>query len=252
MKYIFYILGIIVLMTCALWAVSLRGLGQSPGEDALIVNERVIPFDKLQQRWQQKPYHFSDQQEFIDDQVLRELLIQQAITAGIAEEDSFRQQVQEYFEQSLVSTLLDRKMLEQAIEPTEQELTTFRNVQRLHYQLTLLRYDDYQQALDNINAKPQALSDDYSALTETIKVRLLSLGTGEISPPFVAGSDYLRIRIEQAENVQPPANITVSDAQLRQQLQYLQQQKQLEDWLLQIRRQAKISYPNRQLEKGGN
>ncbi len=251
MKYIYFILGIILLISCAYGVISYKGSGEPPGENALVVNERVIPFAELQQMWQQKPYHYRDQNEFIDDLVLREVLIQEAINGGIADEDQFKRLIKDFFEQSLVKTLLDRKQLEQPIELSEPDLANFRKAQHLRYRLTLLRYQSYQQALAGEAAQEQQLIEDFVVLPEALQVRLLSMRSGELSTPFADGADYVRIQIDQIDKLPQLQESVISDDELRQHLHYLLQQKILEEWILRVREQAIVRYPQQKLKNGG-
>lgn len=250
MKYLYSIVGIIFLLSCVMWAISINGSSEKPGKNALVVNDRSIPFSELLQLWQQKPYHYRDQEEFLEDLVLRELLIQEAIASGIADEEQFKQLIQDFFEQSLMKTLLDRKQLENKITISAEDLSLFRKARQSHYQLTLVRYATYQQAQQDNNGQQQALNDDFVNLPEAVQSRLLPLRPGVLSPAFADGAEFVRLRIEKIEPLTLIQGAIEPDEELRQQLQYMLQQQQLGEWIQQIRLKAVVQYPQQRLEKG--
>lgn len=250
MKYIYGIIGIILLLSGVMWGISSTDSDQEPGENALVINGRSISFAELQQLWQQKPYHYRDQQEFLDDLVLREVLIQEAITVGIADEDQFKRLIQDFFEQSLVKTLLDRKQLEQAIEITAGDLDRFRTARQLRYRLSVFRYPTYSAAQANENPQSRLLSEDFVVLPESIQVQLLNLPPGELSAPFADGSDFVRLQVESVESLPQLQATAVSAEELSQQLRYLLQQQRLEEWVQQLRQRAVVQYPQQRLNKG--
>lgn len=250
MKYIYGIIGIILFLSCVMWGVSSIDSGEAPGENALVINERSISFAELQQMWQQKPYHYRDQKEFLDDLVLREILIQEAIVAGIADEEQFKRLIQDFFEQSLVKTLLDRKQLEQHIELSTEILTRFRNARQLRYQLNIFRYPTYAAAQAKENPQTRVMTEDFVAMPESIQAQILNLQPDELSVPFADGSDYVRLQITAVESAQQLQITDDSEEELQQQLRYLLQQQRLEEWIQQLRQQAVVHYPQQRLNKG--
>lgn len=252
MKYIYCIIAIVLLLSVVMWQLSVTDSGKLPDQNALLINERVIPFVELQQRWQEQPYHYQEQKEFIEDQVVRELLLQEAVSAGIADEEQFKRLVKDYFEQSLVKTLLDRKLLEQKIPLSPEDISRFRAAQQLRYRLTLIRYQTYQLALDDSEGQPQPLTGDFVDLPAAVTVRLLHLTRAVLSTPFADSDGFFRVRIEQIERSAQNSQTAASDEELQHQLGYLLQQQKLAEWLQQVRQQAVIRYPQQQLEKGDN
>jgi len=178
MKYIYYIFGIIVLLTGLVWGSALLRPPSEPGSDELVVNELRLSSLELQQRWQQRPYHQSTQKEFLAELVSQQLLVDQAIKLGVANEQAFKNSVQTFFEQSLVRTLLERKIAELKIAVSEEEVTAWRQAMNQNYQLTLIRTgraDD-----ETVQASSQPLQQAFSLLPDAVKLIVLTLRPGEL------------------------------------------------------------------------
>ncbi len=250
MKYIYGIVAIIILFSCLMWGINSKDSKQQPDKNALVVNERVIPFSELEKAWQQQTQHYRDQEEFIEDLVLREALIHEAIARGIADEDQFKRLVRDFFEQALVKTLLDRQRTEQKTALISKDIAGFRKARSSHYHLTLFQYPTLRQAINERDGKPHKFSDNFTALSESLQIRLLKLKPKELSSPFADGDQFIRIRIEAVEPSSLQHASTPSEKQLHNKLFYLQQQLQFEDWIQNIRGKAVVHYPEKRLSKG--
>lgn len=66
----------------------------------------------------------ADRREFLNGQIRKELLIQAAVSRGLDKEDEFRQAIERYWEQFLITALLKREgsRLEREIVVTREEL----------------------------------------------------------------------------------------------------------------------------------
>lgn len=252
MKYIYSIVGIILLMTCVIWFVGTKDSTVRPGKNALVINDRLIPFADLLNLWKQKPYHYGDEKEFIDDLVLREVLIQEAIASGIADEDQFKRHIQDFFEQSLLKTLLDRKQQGLTVEVSSRDFLLFQTARQSRYQLTLLRYQSNLQATEDEGGQPETRVDAYVLLPESLQTRLLGLEVGELSVPFADGTDFVRLRVDAVEVLPVLPKTLLSDVELTQQLHDMLQQRDLDEWIQQVRQRAVVQYPQQRLGKEGD
>ncbi|MBN2429797.1 MAG: hypothetical protein JXK94_15790 [Deltaproteobacteria bacterium] len=247
MKYIYSILGIVLLLTCVMLAVSSNDSEETPDKNALVVNDRSISFAELQQRWQEKPYYYRDEKEFLDDLVLREVLVQQAISDGIADEEQFKRLVRDFFEQSLVKTLLDRKQREVQVDISDADLSRFRKARQSRYQLSLIRYETLQQAKSGKGGTIQTMTKDYAFFPESIQLRLLALPVEQLSVPFADGAEFVRLRIEKIDQLEQSEAIAETDESLRGKLKYMLQQKKVGEWVDATRQQAVVRFPQQSL-----
>ena len=247
MKYIYSILGIILLLTCVMLTVNSNDLEQPPDKNALVVNDRSISFAELQQRWQEKPYYYRDEKALLDDLVLREVLVRQAIADGIADEEQFKRLVRDFFEQSLVKTLLDRKQQEVQVNISAADLARFRKARQSGYRLSLIRYETLQQAESGKGGRLQTMAEDYAFFPESIQLRLLALPVGQLSDPFADGAEFARMRIEKIEPLEQSETMSESDESLHGKLKYMLQQKKVGEWVDATRQRAVVRFPQQSL-----
>jgi len=59
-----------------------------------------------------KGLSYEDKRKFLDSRIRKEILIQQATKLGLDREETFRQAIERYWEQTLISSLLQRKSAE--------------------------------------------------------------------------------------------------------------------------------------------
>jgi len=107
MKYIYYTIGILVLLTVFM-AVKFTNFKVEVSKPAIVINDRVISEKELDGLLKSSTYsnHTTGP---IDAVITNELLIQEAISQGINKEESFRASVENFYEQSLIKSLIDRK-----------------------------------------------------------------------------------------------------------------------------------------------
>ncbi len=240
MKYIYYIFGIVVLLTCAVWGSALFRSHPQPSTADLGVNELVMSAQELQQRWQQRPYHQETSQSFLEELISQQLLVDQAIKQGVASEPAFKRSVQTFFEQSLVRTLLERKIASLETTVSSDEIAAWQQAWAQSYQLSLIRTGS---AAASEQVVSQQLQQHFSELPDVFKLLLLNLQPGELSEPVSDGDGWLQLRIDRIEAAQPAAITQFSDADVEQRLRMVKQQQELDRWMVSLKEQAEISYP---------
>lgn len=95
------------------------------------VNEYVITSDDFRQTLARSAYFhdivglsLADKKNLLDDQIRKELLIQEAIKQGIDKDPEFREVIERYWEQTLIASLMKRQCssLESGIIVTDDEI----------------------------------------------------------------------------------------------------------------------------------
>lgn len=74
---------------------------------------------------------YEDKKEFVDHQIRKELLIQEAVKRGLDKHKSFRQTIETYWEQTLIAVLLKEKsaeLVENTIVTQEEIETRYQNM----------------------------------------------------------------------------------------------------------------------------
>ena len=74
MRYLYYTLAIVLTFSLGSWLTLLVRPDSSANPDDLMINQRIITAEEIENRRNNSPYHFSGEDEFIEDMITRELL----------------------------------------------------------------------------------------------------------------------------------------------------------------------------------
>jgi hypothetical protein len=114
--------------------VLLSSCGGKPGDEGkpiAKVNDFVISEDSCRREMAASAYFqpipglsYADKKRFVDTQIRKELLIQEATKSGLDKGEAFRQTIERYWEQTLISSLVEQKSkdLEKDILVTQEEI----------------------------------------------------------------------------------------------------------------------------------
>lgn len=246
MKYLHYILAL-TLIACIIGILSsfLSAPTSKPDPEALTINNHIISALELEARQQKYTYAFTEHsgdQEFIEDLITKELLIQEAQKQKIDHEDAFQVAIRSYYEQSLVKTLIDRKYESFSSGINEQTLSSYIDTHSGLYEIELSTYPNLQSTTDNQPTAQTIISSDYFNLTEDVRDVVSSLAVDELSEPLAVDSHYERIRLVS----QTPSIMTndVKNSKVVKALyeeDYLRQE--MSRWLQSLRNSAEIDFP---------
>ncbi len=123
MKYLYYIVGILAVFS-GLVAFWLLDTNVEFSEPAIVVNDRIITESEYKELLPSKPYYMTENQ-YIDSIITKQLLIQEAVRQNINKEESFRKSVENFYEQSLIKILLDRKQNALAVDATDEQIEEY-------------------------------------------------------------------------------------------------------------------------------
>ena len=110
---------------------SCGGKQSEEGKPIAKVNDFIIAEDSFRRELAASAYFHNipglsndDKKSFLDNQIRKELLIQEATQLGLERAEEFRQTIERYWEQTLISTLLEQKSidLEKGIIVTREEI----------------------------------------------------------------------------------------------------------------------------------
>jgi hypothetical protein len=237
MRYIYYIIGILILLTLGL-AVRLNGLRVEVSEPALIINDRIISKSELGEFAKVGSYH-SQGQGFLDTVITRELLIQEAIRQGIHKEEAFRASVEAYYEQSLVKAVVDRKLQSVSPEVTDEMVGRYQEMclKGVTYTKFVYGSEDDRQTGNAISETTHTYRfEDFS---DTMKYTLFRLASGEgvLSDATEEGIVVFQLDTISADQ---DAGSVPDDGQVRTFLEEQARNAMLEKWLRDIRKSADI------------
>ncbi len=220
MKYMFTIFGL-VLMTSLL---TLYYLWPDSGGASKPSTE---------QNGQESPasYHLIGQKAREAASLNRQILVQEAQRIGIDKEESFRKSLKEYYEQSLVRVLMDRKLAETSVTVSEEDIDSY--LGKFGSIFTFTRFPV-------INGKIQQESGNQSTvlfdeLSSTLQLLLAGLELGESASQYETGTEISVIRLDA---VRPSSVVVATDLdrnQIREQLANYKRSQQIDLWIHMLR-----------------
>jgi hypothetical protein len=237
MKYIYYILGILVVLTIGV-ALQLSHLKVEISEPAIVINDRIISEKELDARIQSGSYH-SHGKGFLESVITRELLIQEAVKQGINKEEAFRKSVENFYEQSLVKILIDRKF--QSLNPiiTDEMVEKYTILSGKTIQVTKFNYRDKEDIQKGSYQSSAEIKNDFENMSDSLKFSLLLLKPGELSTPERIETGYVAYRLDNTY-LSTDAKPVTDVVQIKEFLSNQDKRIQFESWLEQLKTSADI------------
>jgi len=250
MRYIYYNIMIILLATVASGLWLFAGSNSGDKKAVLTINDRVISQSEFAEREEYAPYFSRSRQEFIDELINRELLIQEARRRNLDQEESFRQEIQDHYEQALIKQLLDRHREELQLEVSDRDVESWRQAMGDQVSLRLMRYADPHESAGKASLGEENLSIRFAELTPSLQLRILGLQNGESTPPFPLESGYGVVRLDDRETVDEKIDLPDID-DIRGYIAGAREQIAMEQWLVKLRNKAKVTVADEIISEGG-
>ncbi|MCG8333031.1 MAG: SurA N-terminal domain-containing protein [Proteobacteria bacterium] len=252
MKYILLIFSLFVVISGAV--VYIIGFSDDQVEKetvAIKINDRVICKDELMQRYSFRSSHLQDHNEFIQSLISRELFIQEAKKQKIDQEDKFRQAIQNFYEQSLIRILMDRKMDSLNIEVSESVVERYVQLLDKSIDFTLWTLESpkiEEREIDiSLLGKGTTRQNDFRDLSIELRNILAQLNEGELSAPTLIktelfASQYLIVRLNLVKPSGKELNPgSMNKDKIKTILRDVEKQNALNDWAENLKNSADIS-----------
>ncbi len=193
MKYIYYIIAIIGLVT-VLAGVRYSGFRVEMSDPAIVINDRVISEKELDRLFKSSPYS-NHMAGVIDSVITNQLLIQEAIAQGINKEELFRASVENFYEQSLVKILIDRKFdsLNPAI--TQDMVDRYQALSGKEVTYAKMTYPNLENAKKGKPDTSEKITNNFEDLSAELKYIFIPLEPGQTTAPLNMGTNYVRCRL---------------------------------------------------------
>ncbi|OQX13532.1 MAG: hypothetical protein BWK76_16045 [Desulfobulbaceae bacterium A2] len=242
MKYLMYILVVILGGSLLSAFFLLRRPAPSAEEIALVVNDRRITTGEYNNLGAARTNHSEDDVFYRETVIARELLIQEGKRIGIDQEEDFRRSIQRYYEQSLIKVLMDRQFATLKDEATQADIDRYLELYGSVVSFTLLHHlHEGDKALSPIRSESHKAS--FAELSSTLRTMLLPLSPGSASLPAWNGMDYESIRLDTVEPAAAPLPPPEDLAALRQEITEARKELRMNEWLAQLRKNAVIVIP---------
>ena len=239
MRYIYYIVAIVILFS-GLAVYGLFDTSIEVSKPFISVNDRIISEDEFNRMLERKPNYMNNDQ-FIDSVIERQLLIQEAVKLQINREESFRQSVENFYEQSLIKILVDRKLDAMVVQVTDAELEKYEALLDRHIVITKTSYQTLEDAKDNRSGGTDIIESDFVDLSDDLKFIVLKMETGSVSPPQMTPYGYMTYRLDKVLVRKTQAPIKTFD--IKKVSLFIEDKKKelmMEEWTRSIRETAEI------------
>lgn len=238
MRYIYYII-IIILVLSAFIGYEIKSKTSLKGDIALVINDRVISTDEFNKLY--KSSHIKDKNEFINSLITKELLIQESQKENIDKEESFRLSIQNFYEQSLIKLLIDRKLSSLNITVDDEELNRYILFLDKKLHLTIFNFNNLDEAIKNIYKDSGKKIISFEELSDEIKDHIMLINEGEITGPIKINEEYIRIRLDKIESVSSGKDLSeIEINKIKELLKSRKKEKIINDWINDLREKASI------------
>jgi len=180
MKYIYYIAGMFLVVTATVFLLQ-ADFQVNVSKPAVVVNDRIISEDEFREIAESRA-PTSHMEDIVDSVVTNELLIQEALARKINKEEAFRRSVENFYEQSLIKILIDRKF--DSLAPEIPAALVDRYIDCSGKKIVFTKYVfENSQALETNNyTSRKRYKKPFETLSAGLKYLFLTLEPGETSP----------------------------------------------------------------------
>lgn len=236
MKYLFTILGFVLLSTAITFYFLWPSDGKVPQNIVLSVNGHQISQKQLSEQQQRQGYHSLLAGDSMDSLVVKQLLLDEAQRLGINKEYEFRQSLKDYYEQSLIKVLMDRTLGALSADVSETAIDRYLAGSAKMFTFTRIPVENGKPLLDQ-KIQNRVLFDD---LSESLRLLLASLQPGEEILQFETGTEIGIIHLDKIEQAEGNDAIMYDRDRIREELADYQKSLEIDRWINSLRKKASI------------
>lgn len=247
MRYIYVVAGLIFIIVGISGMTFLKPGPSLPG-GAVRVNEHIIPADEFKKAYEEKASSCPvppDKRQFLDDLVTKEILIQEAKRLNLDREEPFRRSIQNYYEQTLLKNLTQKKMSDIKVSVSEQEIASYYTNMGRTYELRVITLLTEQEAREAVRDFPSVRAEKrilhMDEVPPEILEAVLALKVGEVShKPVPCDKGYFVFKLEGYKKASLPPLNEVRD-EIRKNLEEKKRQSEMERWLEGLEKNSRIT-----------
>jgi hypothetical protein len=239
MKYLFSILSILTAITAVtlffIWPEQ-----HNVDSDAVVtVNGKTLTKQFFQNHRERDPHH-ADGENYVKTIVTKQLLLAEAQRRHIDQQPAFRLALKTLYENSLIELLI--KDVNHEIETTvsTEEVANYLEAFGKIYTFYVLQ-TSHPVSIETIESEGTKYVSRFDELSSTLRQSLASMNPGIVTSTFAFNREKIAIYLEkvEGETTQRP---DLDTKKIRNQLQQIKAEKQVNAWIEELRSQAVISY----------
>ena len=239
MRYIYYI-AIILLGLSAIIGYELRSPKNSLKDAALIINDRIFTTGEFNKLYSQQQPRMQSKTDFINSLITKELLIEESQKEGIDKEEPFRSSIQNFYEQSLIKLLIDRKLASLKVTVSDDEINSYLAAFQKKFHITLFSFASPEQARKSKFSNGEKRIVYLDDLAGNIRNSVLALKEGQITAPVKTGDTYTVIRLDKVVFDHSRLPSAQSKEKIRMMLTEEKKENIMNDWISGLRKKAAI------------
>ncbi len=240
MRYIYYIIIIVVTITIAAgWGIFSETKVEF-SKPAIVINDRIITETEFDDLIKSKP-PYQPEDDYIDSVIIKELLIQEAIKQNINKDESFRASVEDFYEQSLVKILMDDQFKQYDPVVTDEEIDKYKNLSRMKIFISKIIYTKREDVEENKNKNIKIIESNFLDLSGHLRFTVFNLKIGESSKGIAAMEGfavYTLVKTEQIKDKQ-----TIQSLENNRIIEFINNGKKealLSEWIDGLKEKAEI------------
>lgn len=240
MRYIYYIVIIMVSITIAAgWGI-FSDTKVEISKPAIVINDKIITEPEYDRLIKSKPSYQADE-EFIDSLIVKELLIQEAIKRDINKDESFRASVEDFYEQSLIKILMDDQYKKYNPDVTKEEIEKYKILSQQKIFISKLVYAAKEDIGENKSKNVKSIESDFSDLSDALKFTIFNLKPGESSKGVKTIEGFVVYNLVKTEKINDQDVIDqLSNDRITEFLKNGKKEAFLEAWVEGLKEKAEI------------
>lgn len=235
MKYVYWTALLVIVSCSALFGYSFFRGGQPEPDSALVVNDRAVSREEFDRKFATSSYSPKDIRGFVDHLTTQELMIQEAQRLQIDREEAFRLSLQNFYEQSLIKTLMERKYRSLEVSAGEGERERYLSLEGRTVRLTIL---PGQKTPSQGQAESSAVR--FEELSGALRLQIAGLKVGEVSRPFRFGDEEIAVRLDSVSDGPPPAATRDQLSAVERILLEDKREQAINEWLWGLKERASV------------
>ena len=239
MRYIYYIIAIFLVLS-AIVGIELRSKRSTVKDAALVINKKVISVEEFNRLRAACQSGREDRNGFINSLITKELLIQESQREGIDKEESFRQSIQDFYEQSLIKLLMDRKFASLHVTIPDEEVDRYAALINKKLHLTIFTFDTVEEAEKSSYKNGESYTVTFRNLSRTMQGAIIPLRKGGMTRPVKNGDQYAVVRLEGMETTSEETPSAREKKEIRKMLLERKKEELIGDWIAGLREKGSI------------
>jgi len=250
MRYMYYI-AVILLGLSAIIGYELRSPKSTVKDAALIINDSVLTTGEFDKLYSLQQTRMQSKADFINSLITKELLIQESQKEGIDKEEPFRRSIQNFYEQSLIKLLIDRKLASLKVTASDDEINAYLAALKKRFHITVFSFDSPEQARSSKYLDGEKRTVYLDDLAGSLRNTVLALQEGQMTEPLKTGDTCTVVRLDKVATDSSRITSGQDKEKIRTMLEEEKKENIISDWIAGLRKKATIKIQVNKKNLGG-